>query len=191
MVHLPHMQHQHQLNIKPEDDLSVKENNKRKLSSKIMHQSKKVKSYTESDMDVDDEEPPGTSEIIQTGEPDSEDNTQTKTLSVSKSGELEDGEIADSPEGSDVINQQPWWLKEPLVAHFKTGGQEFMPPPFPLTPLPLHKISQILPGELNHISFEDRSRWLDPVFGNLQVRTGRFEKLKTILATRENKRKSL
>lgn len=193
MVPLPHMQHQYQLNIKPEDDLSEKDNNKRKLSSEeeSYHQSKKMKSYTESDMDVDDEEPPGTSGVIQTCEPDDEGNTQTKTLSVSKSVELEDGEIADSPEGSDVINQQSWWMKEPLVAHFKTGGQEFMPPPFPLTPLPLHKISQILPGELNHISFEDRSRWLDPVFGNLQVRTGRFEKLKTILATRENKRKSL
>ena len=185
------MQHQHQLNIEPEDDLSSEtDNNKRKFSSEeeeSYYQSKKMRSYTESDMDVDDEEPPGTTSVIHTMEPDGERSTQ----SVSKRAELEDGEIADSPEGSGVVNQQSWWMNEPLVAHFKAGGEEFMPPPFPLTPLPLHKISQILPGELNHISFEDRSRWLDPIFGNLQVRTGRFEKLKTILAARENKRKSL
>ena len=197
-VRLPVMEPRYQLDIKPDNELSENKSNKRKLSSEDegSHKNKQMKSSTENDMELEDDGPPGTCNVIETYELDSGESQEnisshTQTKDCSHRNEVEDGEIVDSPEGSDVAGQPDWWLKEPLVGHFKKGTGEFQPPPFPLTPLPLHKISQILPGELNHISFEDRSRWLDPIFGNLQVRTGRFEKLKTILAARENKRKSL
>ena len=166
-VRLPSMQHRHQLKVNSES-----ESRKRKASSEGFHETKRSRTSSDNDMEVEDDGPPGTSCVIESIE------------------ELEDGEIANSPENTAVTGQPSWWLKTPLVPHYKKGTQEFVPPPFPLIPLPLHKISQILPGELNHISFED-SRWLDPVFGNVQVRTGRFEKLKKILSVHENKRKSL
>ena len=180
-VRLPNMQHEHQLEINTEEN----EGRKRKASSTDLHQSKRIRVSSDNDMEVEEDEPPGTTSVIENN------NSQTTPPTLSQNTELEDGEIAESPENTDLLGQPSWWLKKPLVPHIKKETQEFMPPPFPLTPLPLHKISQILPGELNHITFEDRSRWLDPIFGNLQVRTGRFDKLKKILAAYEGKRKSL
>jgi hypothetical protein len=186
------MQHQYQLDVRSEDYSSANDGKKRKVSCDDMphHENKRMRTTLENDMEVEDDAPPGTYSVIETNDSGTTASlAQTMTLPCSHNTELEDGEIADSPENTDVVEQPSWWLKEPLVMHFKKETEEFIPPPFPLRPLPLHKISQILPGELNHVSFEDRSRWLDPIFGNLQVRTGRFEKLKTILAARENKRK--
>ena len=179
------MQPQHQLEVKTEECSSENEDRKRKASSTDFNQSKRIRASLSNDMEVEEDEPPGTTSVIENN------STQATTSTLPQNTELEDGEIADSPENTDLLGQPSWWLKKPLVPHFKKETQEFMPPPFPLTPLPLHKISQILPGELNHITFEDRSRWLDPIFGNLQVRTGRFDKLKKILAAYEGKRKSL
>ena len=184
-VPLPYMQRQHQLEVKTEEYSPENEGRKRKASSTDLHQSKRIRASSDNDMEVEDDEPPGTTSVIENN------STQATTSTLPQNTELEDGEIADSPESTDLLGQSSWWLKKPLVSHFKKETQEFMPPPFPLRPLPLHKISQILPGELNHITFEDRSRWLDPIFGNLQVRTGRFDKLKKILAAYEGKRKSL
>lgn len=185
----------YQLDVQPEDDvsLSLNENCKRELSvedyNSPYHENKRTRTSSENDMDIEDEAP-GTSSVIEAVQP---SNTPCPgNTPVTKVTDLEDGEIADSPETETNLADQPsWWLKEPLNAQLRNDKEEFVPPPFPLRPLPLHKISQILPGELNHISSEDRSQWLDPVFGNLQVRTGRYDKLKTILSARENKRKSL
>ena len=95
-------------------------------------------------------------------------------------------EVVRSKKSDDGIPS--WWLSEPLQSSGTKNNPEMIPPPFPLKSLPLHKISQILPGEMNHVSFQDRNVWLDPIFGNLQARTGRYDKLKTILANRESKK---
>ena len=190
------MQHQHQLDVKPEGypSWSEIENCKRKHSDDSSgHDGKRMRSSSENDMEIEDEDrPPGSTNSIEIEQPlNSGAGTRENTTSAAYVSDLEDGEIADSPRQGGMVEQRSWWMTEPFVVHSKKVKQEVTPPPFPLLPLPLHKISQILPGELNHISFEDRSRWLDPIFGNLQVRTGRFDRLKTILASRENKRKSL
>lgn len=194
VVPLPLMRREHQLNLKLEDDSLENDNKKRKLVSEdviLDAEIKRIRTSPGNNMDIEDY-PPSTPIVIETNTDCRDENMQTTTLPAPKKTELEDGEIADSPHYFEETDQQQiWWLKQPLVAHFKKDDETFQPPPFPLTSLPLHKISQILPGQLNHISLEDRSRWFDPIFGNLQVRTGRFEKLKTILAARENKRKSL
>ena len=129
---------------------------------------------------------------------------RTSTPLSSRRNDLEDGEIPDSPSYErmnlaggvqEVVGSKKsddgipsWWLSEPLQSSGTKINPELIPPPFPLKSLPLHKISQILPGEMNHVSFQDRNMYLDPIFGNLQARTGRYDKLKTILANRESKK---
>lgn len=132
-----------------------------------------------------------------------ESPNRTSTPASMRVNELEDGEIPDSPsfQGTTAASARTveemgtaekctdgtptWWLSQPLRSRGGKPDTKFDPPPFPLKPLPLHKISQILPGEMNHVTLKDR---LDPVFGNLQVRTGRYDKLRTILAHRASKK---
>ncbi|XP_046849481.1 zinc finger CCHC domain-containing protein 8-like [Xenia sp. Carnegie-2017] len=180
-VHLPAASPRDQIVVDKKENLR-QENSKRRISSDDgmsdqSHKKMKMASRMEIDEDEDDDAPPGTSSFIE--------------CHKMKLEEVEDGEILDNPNGLNNTLSLSWWLGEPLAPQMKKDKEILNPPPFPLMPLPLHKISKILPGQLNHISMDDRSRWLDPVFGNLQVRTGRFDKLKTILSSRDNKRKSL
>lgn len=180
-VRLPPASPRDQIVVDKKENLR-QENSKRRISSDDgmsdqSHKKMKTGSRMEIDEDEDDDAPPGTSSVIE--------------CHKMKLEEVEDGEILDSPNGLNNTLSLSWWLGEPLAAQMKKDKEILNPPPFPLMPLPLHKISKILPGQLNHISMDDRSQWLDPVFGNLQVRTGRFDKLKTILSSRDNKRKSL
>ena len=112
--------------------------------------------------------------------------------------ELEEGEIQsdeevnieEEEENEMVGEEEPqekyqtgWWLKEPLSQCHAKPLKGLSPPPQPRIKLPMEALSRFYTSStvLQKLSFEDRILWLDPVFGNLQLVSGRYERLKEIL----------
>lgn len=112
---------------------------------------------------------------------------------------LEEGEVV-SDEDGEIIEEQDedddypettpgWWLKEPLGA-VSTTQPKLSPPPKPSVQLPLEALSRFYTNStvLQKMSFEDRVMWLDPIYGNLQPVSGRYDQLRKLLG-KKNARK--
>ena len=106
---------------------------------------------------------------------------------------LEEGEVIsdedeqDKDEEVEAEDDYPpstpgWWLREPLDS-VSTTAPKLCPPPKPTVLLPLEALSRFYTNStvLQKMSFEDRVMWLDPIYGNIQLVSGRYEKLKEIL----------
>lgn len=104
---------------------------------------------------------------------------------------LEEGEVI-SDEDGEVVEEEDkddypettigWWLKEPLGA-LSTMQPKLSPPPKPSVQLPLEALSRFYTNStvLQKMSFEDRVMWLDPIYGNLQPVSGRYDRLRKLL----------
>lgn len=82
-----------------------------------------------------------------------------------------------------------WWLKEPL-ASVSTTQPKLSPPPKPPVQLPLEALSRFYTKStvLQKMSFEDRVMWLDPIYGNLQPVSGRYDRLRKLLGNKTAKK---
>lgn len=82
-----------------------------------------------------------------------------------------------------------WWLKEPLVS-VSTSQPKLSPPPNPAVQLPLEALSRFYTKStvLQKMSFEDRVMWLDPIYGNLQPVSGRYDRLRKLLANKSTRK---
>lgn len=111
---------------------------------------------------------------------------------------LEEGEVISDEEG-DVVEEQGeeeegdypqtktgWWLQEPLSA-VSLIKPKISPPPNPSVRLPLEALSRFYTNStvLQKLSFEDRVMWLDPIYGNLQPVSGRYDRLRKLLGKKE------
>lgn len=96
----------------------------------------------------------------------------------------EDGELVEEEDEEDDFPETTlgWWLKDPLHA-VSTMQPKLSPPPKPSVQLPLEALSRFYTNStvLQKMSFEDRVMWLDPIYGNLQPVSGRYEKLRKLL----------
>jgi len=111
---------------------------------------------------------------------------------LQRKGSLEEGEVISDEEGEIVEEENEeddfpettlgWWLKDPLDA-VSTTLPKLSPPPKPSVQLPLEALSRFYTNStvLQKMSFEDRVMWLDPIYGNLQPVSGRYEKLRKLL----------
>ena len=122
--------------------------------------------------------------------------TESNSTNHSKNKEkrrksLEEGEVISDEEGEVDEEEEEddfpettlgWWLKEPLDA-VSTTQPKLSPPPKPSVQLPLEALSRFYTNStvLQKMSFEDRVMWLDPIYGNLQPVSGRYEKLRQLL----------
>ena len=103
-------------------------------------------------------------------------------------GELVDeDEVEDKENEEEVVDDYPkvipgWWLGEPLDSVSETQPK-LSPPPRPSVLLPLDALSRFYTNStvLQKMSFEDRVMWLDPIYGNLQPVSGRYERLRKLL----------
>ena len=97
--------------------------------------------------------------------------------------EEEDEEEEEEEEEQEEKGETGWWLNEPLVQCQSKPAKKLSPPPQPRIKLPMEALSRFYTSStvLQKLSFEDRIMWLDPVYGNLQIVSGRYEKLKDIL----------
>lgn len=115
---------------------------------------------------------------------------------IKRKRSLEEGEVISDEEGEDVEEENDadddypetllgWWLKEPLVA-VSTMQPKLSPPPKPSVQLPLEALSRFYTNStvLQKMSFEDRVMWLDPIYGNLQPVSGRYDRLRKLLGKR-------
>jgi len=77
---------------------------------------------------------------------------------------------------------QGWWLEVPL-SDSNTAAKNVNPPPVPAVKLPMDLLTRFYTSStvLQKVSFEDRIMWLDPIYGNIQVSSGRYDRLKEIL----------
>jgi len=82
-----------------------------------------------------------------------------------------------------------WWLKEPLDP-VSTTQPKLSPPPKPPVQLPLEALSRFYTKStvLQKMSFEDRVMWLDPIYGNLQPVSGRYDRLRKLLGNKSAKK---
>ena len=95
----------------------------------------------------------------------------------------EDGEVVEEDEEDDYPETTlGWWLKEPLGT-LSTTRPKLSPPPKPSVQLPLEALSRFYTNStvLQKMSFEDRVMWLDPIYGNLQPVSGRYDRLRKLL----------
>ena len=99
----------------------------------------------------------------------------------------EEGELVDEDEQEEVVDDYPkmtpgWWLSEPLHS-LSTTQPKLSPPPKPSVQLPLDALSRFYTNStvLQKMSFEDRVMWLDPIYGNLQPVSGRYDRLRKLL----------
>lgn len=95
----------------------------------------------------------------------------------------EDVEEEEEEEEREEKCETGWWLKEPLSQCHSKPLKKVSPPPQPRIKLPMEALSRFYTSStvLQKLSFEDRILWLDPVYGNLQLVSGRYERLKEIL----------
>ncbi|XP_031561042.1 zinc finger CCHC domain-containing protein 8-like [Actinia tenebrosa] len=112
---------------------------------------------------------------------------------------VEDGEILSDEErkyeekeeenGIEKESSQGWWLTEPLTPLLKPCTT-LTPPPPPAVTLPMDLLTRFYTSStsLHKVSFEDRIMWLDPIYGNIQVSSGRYDKLKDILQKKVKRR---
>lgn len=100
----------------------------------------------------------------------------------------EDGVVLETEEKQENVDEnevkvnQGWWLEVPLTSgNFKP--KNLSPPPLPTVKLPMDLLTRFYTNStvLQKVSFEDRIMWLDPIYGNIQVSTGRYDRLKEIL----------
>ena len=111
---------------------------------------------------------------------------------------LEEGEVL-SDEEADVVEEEEeeekgdhletktgWWLEEPLTAA-SLIKPKISPPPNPSVRLPLEALSRFYTNStvLQKMSFEDRVMWLDPIYGNLQPVSGRYDRLRKLLGKKD------
>lgn len=116
--------------------------------------------------------------------------SKTKRKNSLEEGEVisdYEGELDDGDEEEDDFPQTSlgWWLKEPLEAVSNTQPK-LSPPPKPSVQLPLEALSRFYTNStvLQKMSFEDRVMWLDPIYGNIQPVSGRYDKLRQLLGKR-------
>ena len=97
--------------------------------------------------------------------------------------EEDEEEEEEEEEEQEEKGETGWWLNEPLVQCQSKPAKKLSPPPQPRIKLPMEALSRFYTSStvLQKLSFEDRIMWLDPVYGNLQIVSGRYEKLKDIL----------
>lgn len=114
---------------------------------------------------------------------------------------LEEGEVisddeieVELQEDEEVEDDYPettlgWWLKEPLDP-VSTTHPMLSPPPKPHVQLPLEALSRFYTKStsLQKMSFEDRVMWLDPIYGNLQPVSGRYDRLRKLLGNKSAKK---
>ena len=105
------------------------------------------------------------------------------------SGDEEEGEEEEEEEEEAPQRTPEFWLKEPLV-QTQDKERKPRPPPKPPVVLPMDALTRFYTSctVLQKMSFEDRVMWLDPVYGNVQVVSGRYEKLKKILGKKPSRR---
>ena len=118
-----------------------------------------------------------TRESIEEGEVISDDETGV---------ELQEDEDAED----DYPETTPgWWLKKPLDP-VATTQPKLSPPPKPPVQLPLEALSRFYTKStvLQKMSFEDRVMWLDPIYGNLQPVSGRYDRLRKLLGNKSAKK---
>lgn len=104
-------------------------------------------------------------------------------------GELDDVDESEVEETEEeVADDYPkvtpgWWLREPLDSVLATTQPKLSPPPKPSVQLPLDALSRFYTNStvLQKMSFEDRVMWLDPIYGNLQPVSGRYDRLRKLL----------
>jgi hypothetical protein len=111
-------------------------------------------------------------------------NVSTESMEDGEIVSDEDGECEEKEEceGKDGKSNQGWWLTVPLTPSLK-ACKTLTPPPVPAIKLPMDLLTRFYTSStsLQSVSFEDRIMWLDPIYGNIQVSTGRYDKLKEIL----------
>lgn len=127
-------------------------------------------------------------------EADSDIKPSMKKLPIERTS-LEDGEILSDDENIEDLKEdseesdaketkvnQGWWLDVPLSAT-NVKNKSISPPPIPTVKLPMDLLTRFYTSStvLQKVSFEDRIMWLDPIYGNIQVSTGRYDRLKEIL----------
>lgn len=120
------------------------------------------------------------------------DHPKAKTKRTARNS-IEEGELISDEEGELVKEEEEtgddypettlgWWLTEPLDSA-STTQPKLSPPPKPSVQLPLEALSRFYTNStvLQKMSFEDRIMWLDPIYGNLQPVSGRYDKLRKLL----------
>ncbi|EDO46780.1 predicted protein [Nematostella vectensis] len=107
-----------------------------------------------------------------------------------------EGEGVQTEEGGgkegELKGYRDWWVEEPLAPSSKGHGKTHCsPPPLPAVKLPMDLLTRFYTSStvLQKVSFEDRVMWLDPVYGNIQVSSGRYDKLKEILQKVKKRRR--
>ena len=127
----------------------------------------------------------------QNGEPTKIIKRATRKSSIEEGEVISDDEIeVELQEEEEAADDYPattlgWWLKEPLDP-VSTTQPKFSPPPKPPVQLPLEALSRFYTKStvLQKMSFEDRVMWLDPIYGNLQPVSGRYDRLRKLLGNK-------
>lgn len=120
---------------------------------------------------------------------------RTTRKSIEEGEVISDDEIeVELQEDEEVEDDYPettlgWWLKEPLDP-VSTTHPKLSPPPKPQVQLPLEALSRFYTKStsLQKMSFEDRVMWLDPIYGNLQPVSGRYDRLRKLLGNKSAKK---
>lgn len=125
----------------------------------------------------------------------------TKLIKRTTRNSIEEGEVISDDEIEVELQEEEeaeddypdttlgWWLKEPLDP-VSTTEPKFSPPPRPPVQLPLEALSRFYTKStvLQKMSFEDRVMWLDPIYGNLQPVSGRYDRLRKLLGNKSAKK---
>ena len=105
----------------------------------------------------------------------------------SEGGDDEDG--AEAAEEEVLVRTPGFWLQEPL-SQLLEGEPRRRPPPPPPVLLPMEALTRFYTSStvLQQHGLQDRFLLLDPIYGNVQVPSGRYERVKKILQNRTSRR---